>query len=93
MFFKGSRYENVDTAEIELDGRAVSYKLTRFIGDAVARAGHEVGAEERLDHISHRYFKDAERFWRICDANLAEWPPDLVADVGRVIGIPSSKES
>ncbi len=91
MFFKGSRYEDVGSDTITVDGREIVYKKTRFIGDVEAIVGDAVRAGERIDHLAHRHFKDSERFWRICDANLAEWPPDLVSEPGRVIGIPRSK--
>jgi hypothetical protein len=92
MFFKGSRYEKVPEAEhTDASGRTVRYKKVRFIPFTRAQAGHEVRDGERLDHIAHRHFRDAERFWRICDANLATWPPELVERPGRIIDIPASE--
>ena len=46
---------------------------------------------ERLDHIAQRVYQDPEIFWRICDANLALWPPDLVAEPGRIIKVPPAE--
>jgi len=93
MFFKGSRYANVPSAEIDApDGRAYRYKKTRFIGPATPERTHTVTQSERLDLIAQQYFRDSERFWRICDANLALWPGDLVAKPGRKIAIPSAEE-
>jgi len=46
----------------------------------------------RLVEAACPRFRDAERFWRICDANVAMWPEDLVSEPGRVIGIPASEE-
>jgi hypothetical protein len=93
MFFKGSRFEHVPTAVIAgPDGRTVRYKKTRFIGPVPARRNHTISQGERLDLIAHRYFRDPERFWRICDANLALWPDDLVARAGRRILIPDEVE-
>ena len=91
MFFKGSRYENVPTGDITLaDGRVVRYKLTRFIPETDADAGYLVDGEERLDQIAAKYYDDPERFWRICDANDALWPPDLVVRPNTVVRIPPS---
>jgi len=92
MFFKGSRYADVGEAGI-LDGkgREIRYKKTRFIPETRAQAGHVGNQGERLDHIAHIYFRDPERFWRICDANHVLWPEDLVAEAGRAIRIPSSE--
>ena len=92
MFFKGSRYEKVETAQFTgRDGRSVNYKKVRFIPDTPARLGHRVQQGERLDHIAHRYYQDPERFWRICDAGRALWPDDLIAETGRKIPVPPSE--
>jgi len=93
MFFRGSRYANVGEDQIaDGKGRVIRYKKIRFIPPAQAQMAHIVNQGERLDHIAHRYFRDPERFWRICDANLALWPDDLVAEAGRTISIPSSED-
>jgi hypothetical protein len=92
MFFKGSRYENVATDRfITTAGQVVRFKRVRFIPDTPARLAIAVNQGERLDHIAHRIYQDPELFWRICDANLALWPDDLVAEPGRVIKIPPSE--
>jgi hypothetical protein len=90
MFFKGSRYEKVPDRTISAaTGRVIRYKTTRFIAEAAAIVGHLVTADERLDHIAWQHFRDAERFWRICDANRALWPDDLLEE-GETIRIPPS---
>ncbi|MEX3636135.1 LysM domain-containing protein [Paraburkholderia sp. BR14320] len=92
MFFKGSRYEKVPEAVyVDASGRAIRYKTTRFITNPVALAGHRVVQGERLDHIAWQHFRDAERFWRICDANRALWPDDLL-EVAAVLRIPASED-
>jgi len=92
MFFKGSRYANVGENQIaDSKGREIRYKKIRFIPETRPQLAHIVNQGERLDHIAHRCFRDAERFWRICDANLALWPDDLVAEAGRTILIPASE--
>jgi hypothetical protein len=93
MFFKGSRYQKVNDLELtDSGGRVIRYKGIRFIGPATGRAGHTVVEGERLDHIAFRYYSDPEVFWRICDANLSLWPPDLLEEKGRVIIIPTLEE-
>jgi hypothetical protein len=93
MFFKGSRYENVPGADITApDGRTFHYKKTRFIGPATPRRAHPVSQGDRLDLIAFQYFRDSERFWRICDANFALWPADLVAQFGQSIAVPDAQE-
>ena len=92
MFFKGSRYEHVETATLtDLDGRERKYKRIRFIAASTPRYGYAVVAGDRLDNIAFEVFHDAERFWRICDANEAMWPPRLTERPSRVIGIPGAE--
>ena len=91
MFFKGSRYENVpDNQYTDASGRTIVYKLVRYIAPTPPVQGHKVVAEQRLDAIAQQYYRDPERFWRICDANLAMWPDDLL-ELGQIIGIPTSE--
>jgi len=88
MFFKGSRYERVPTQTLtDASGRVIAYKATRFIAPAAAIEGHLVTADERLDHIAWQHYRSAERYWRICDANLGLWPDDLL-EPGTVLGVP-----
>ena len=92
MFFKGSRYADVGKHEmIDSRGRTIRYKKVRFTPPTSEQTRHAVRQGERLDHVAHRYYRDSERFWRICDANGAMWPPDLVSEPGRTISIPPSK--
>lgn len=92
MFFKGTRYATVGEHEItDSKGQIRRYKKIRFIPETRPQRGHAVQDGERLDHIAYRYYRDAERFWRICDANRAMWPDALVAEVGRTILIPASE--
>lgn len=92
MFFKGSRYENVQTDRFTTsEGRVIPFKRVRFIPDTPAQLGVAVKQGERLDHIAHRIYQDPELFWRICDANVVMFPDDLVAEPGRVIKIPPSE--
>lgn len=93
MFFKGSRYAKVPDATItDRTGRVIRYKTTRFIAESTAPAvGHRVTNDERLDHIAWQHYRDAERFWRICDANRALWPDDLLEEAA-VLRIPPSEE-
>jgi hypothetical protein len=93
MFSKNSRYAKVADAQLtDAQGRDITYKQTRFIGATTARQGHILSEGERLDHVAYHYYKDATRFWRICDANAALWPDDLAADIGRNILIPAAQE-
>ena len=91
MFFKGSRYAKVpDTSITDASGRVITYKTTRFTPDTPAVVGHKVVGGERLDHIAWQHYRDAERFWRICDANRALWPNDLLEQAA-ILRIPPSE--
>ena len=93
MFSKKSRYAGVKDAElVDGKGRTITYKRIRFIPTPTPMRGHIITEGERLDHISHFYYKDARRFWRICDANAAMFPDDLADDIGRKIKIPSTQD-
>jgi hypothetical protein len=92
MFFRGSRYEKVATTQItDATSRVIPYIKVRFIPPTPAVVGHSVLQGERLDQISNNYYKDAQRFWRICDANFAVWPDDEVAVPNVTILIPPSE--
>jgi len=82
MFSATSRYQGIPTAVLELpDGRSVIYVRRRFLPqpEELAQIGeHEVRQGERLDHIAHEAFGDAEQFWLIADANRAMDPDDLI---------------
>jgi hypothetical protein len=92
MFFARSRYAAVPTRRLTLpSGREVTYKADRRIVTPAPMWLHAVAQPERPDHIAHRYYHDSERFWRICDCNGEFWPPDLVSEPGRVLGIPPAE--
>lgn len=92
MFFKGSRYGDVETTSlVDEHGREIRYKKNRFIPPTTPRRGYAVAAGDRLDTIAYDVFHDAERFWRICDANVTMWPPRLTEEPGRVIAIPRAE--
>ena len=93
MFFKGSRYEGVDSNQItDKSGKEVRYKKVRFIQETDASATRTIIQGDRLDNLANYYYHDPERFWRICDANLALWPDDLVAEPGKKILMPPSED-
>jgi len=88
MFFKGSRYETVPEGVFtDARGRQIPYKLLRVIADAPSLQTHTVRALDRLDTIAFQFYDDPEQFWRVCDANLAFMPDELL-EVGRRLLIP-----
>jgi hypothetical protein len=75
------------------DGRAVAYLARRFVPrvEQIGSLGtHTVVAGDRLDNLAARHLGDAEQYWRLCDANGAMRPDELVETAGRElrIGLP-----
>jgi hypothetical protein len=91
MFAITSRYYSIPTAEFETAaGRKVVYVRRRIVPPPEAFAllvEHTVVESDRLDMISAKYFDDPEQFWRICDANGAIRPEELIETVGRRLRI------
>ena len=56
--------------------------LRAAAGELRAAADRDVVAGDRLDNLAARYLGDPEQFWRLCDANGAMRPEELVANVG-----------
>ena len=91
MFDPTSRYYEIDDAVAMLpDGREIAFKRRRFVPRAadLQPIGEEtVGAADRLDLVAARGLGDPEQFWRVCDANGALDPADLLQP-GRKLTIP-----
>jgi hypothetical protein len=94
MFFRGSRYATVKEHEIaDETGRVIRYKAIRFSPPTRVQGSHVVREDDRLDRIAHQHLRAPQRFWRICDANGALWPGDLLAEPGRTLLIPPTSEA
>jgi hypothetical protein len=95
-----SRYSGTSTATLVTDdGRILVYLTRRFVPAAGRFAflqWHTVTDGERLDQIANQYLGDPLLFWRICDANNALDPDELIGTPGRRLritlpeGIPST---
>jgi hypothetical protein len=92
MFDPSSRYYSLETATCTLpDGRTVAYKRRRFLPrgeDMDLLVEVSVAEGDRLDLITARTLGDPEIFWRICDANDAMNPFDLVEEPNRRLRVP-----
>ncbi len=85
-FAPTSRYSGLATAQwTRSDGLEVTYVTRRFVPEprnlATLRE-HVVSQGDRLDNLAGRYLGDPELFWRLCDANRAMRPDELVETVG-----------
>jgi len=86
-----SRYHGVATQKlIRPDGTVVVYLVRRLVPaeDRFALVqDHAVVQGDRLDRLAARYLGDPEQFWRLCDANGAIRPNELVDTIGRRLRI------
>lgn len=91
MFSLTSRYYSIATVTLETaDGRKITFVRRRFVPPPERfelLLEHVVSEGERLDNITAEYLGDPEQFWRVCDANGALRPEELVEIVGRRIRI------
>lgn len=90
MFSITSRYYGIATATLETPGGQINYVRRRIVPPPENFAlllEHVVSEGERLDNITAQYLGDPEQFWRVCDANGAIRPEELVETVGRRIKI------
>ena len=91
LFGPNSRYYNIETLSIESsDGETVVYLRRRFIppsGNFQLLQEHMVEEGDRLDNLAAKYLDDPEQFWRLCDANNAMRPDELIETAGRKLRI------
>lgn len=88
MIFKGSRYAKTSVYEATgADGQPVKALSIRAIANRPAGFFHTFRADERLDLLAFRFYRNPEKFWLIADANTEMDPEDLLQP-GRVLLIP-----
>jgi len=91
VFPANSRYAGVETATwSRTDGRTIRYAKRRFIPkpeNFATLQEHWVQENDRLDNLAALYFSDPEQYWRLCDANAAMRPDELIETVGRKLRI------
>lgn len=91
VFPPTSRYYGLGTATLTApDGRSIAYLKRRFVPPPERFALlqlHAVVEGDRLDNLAHRYLGDPEQYWRLCDANGALRPDELIEDIGRLLRI------
>lgn len=91
LFPPTSRYHGIVAAQLTRpDGTTVVFLRRRFVPAPESLAllrEHVVGASDRLDNLAAHYLGDPQPYWRICDANRAMRPDELVEEVGRRLRI------
>ena len=101
LFPPTSRYYGLATTSLtSADGRTVNYLRRRFVPQSSRFAllkEHVVADNDRFDNLAARYIGDAEQYWRLCDANNAIRPDELIETIGRRLritlpdGVPAPK--
>ena len=91
LFPSSSRYHGLPAAvHTTADGRSLVYVTRRFVPPMTRFAllqEHAVVEGDRLDNLANRYIGDPETYWRLCDANGAMRPDELIEEIGRLLRI------
>jgi hypothetical protein len=91
LFAQNSRYYTTETATLETaSGLTITYLRRRFVPQAdrfTLVREHAVVQGDRLDNLAAKYFGDPEQYWRLCDANNAIRPEELIEIIGRRLRI------
>ncbi len=84
-----SRYYNLPLGtRVLADGRSVAFLKRRFPvdPDRMRRLTEHLSSDsDRLDRVAAHYLGDPTLFWRICDANLALHPDEVLQEAGRLV--------
>jgi hypothetical protein len=92
MFDHTSRYYPIETAALSLpDGRAVTFARRRFLpaGESLPLLSFvNVSPGDRIDLVADRVYGDPLMFWRLCDANDAMDPLQMIAEAAGDSGAP-----
>ena len=96
MIGRDSRYAATQTAVYETeDGTRVLYLQRRFLpqpGDVPsARDFHTLDRDERLDTVAVAVIGDPQAYWRVCDANGALNPFDLLDETDGHLRVPTGQ--
>jgi hypothetical protein len=75
-----SRYRTTPVVTVD-DGRGGTQPLLDLRATPSAASVLRIvpTTSDRLDLLAHRYYRDATRFWRICDASSELDPFDVLA--------------
>jgi hypothetical protein len=86
-----SRYFKVATATyVDPQGNEHTYLTRRFLPPSSRFAllqEYSVQAGDRLDNLAAQFLGLADQFWKLCDANDAMIPEDLVGTIGSKLRI------
>jgi nucleoid-associated protein YgaU len=90
-FPPNSRHHGANVLRLERKpGETIAFLARRFVpqpGRFSTMQEHTVVQGDRLDLIAAKYLGDPELYWRLCDANGALRPDDLIEEIGRRLRI------
>jgi hypothetical protein len=94
MIGKDSRYASAGTAVLETSaGTRILYVRRRFLPQPnevpSARVFEANDRVQRLDTVAHLAIDDPEAYWRICDANGALNPFELLEETRGRLRVPT----
>ncbi|MGD9157547.1 MAG: hypothetical protein PVG39_04005 [Desulfobacteraceae bacterium] len=76
MFSKISRYNKLpDITITDSSNRILKSKALRLSPGVSGKFLHTVEETDRLDHLAYKYYKQPQKWWRICDANSEYMSP------------------
>ncbi|HWN66247.1 MAG TPA: hypothetical protein VNM90_01345 [Haliangium sp.] len=79
MIDRSSRYKQTATyIAVDAQGEPLKVLELRDISKTESVFAHSPEPGQRLDHLAQRYYRDARKFWRICDASDEMDPFDVV---------------
>ena len=91
LFPPNSRYSGIGTNTVTtVDGRTIPFLQRRFMPSPEKFAllqEYTVIQGDRIDNLAAKFVGDPERFWQLCDANVAMSPEELTEIVGRILRI------
>ena len=83
MFSKSSRYEPLpDVITTDVRGHVLESRQLRLPPAVAGEQFHTVKEGDRLDHLAHTYYRQPQRWWRICDANPSFLSPQALLGKG-----------
>lgn len=97
MFDPDSRYAHLETATYTTaDGREITYVRRRFLPQGrelplLVEAPVQDG--DRLDRLTARTLGNPTQSWRVCDANDAMHPGDVLGEPGSHVRVPVPQNS
>jgi hypothetical protein len=90
-FPPGSRYHGVPLGQrTRPDGPPIAFVRRRIVPPQdrfVTLRLHTVAEGDRLDNLAAVHLGDPQQYWRLCDANGAMRPDELIETVGRALRI------